>query len=427
MSERSAPADTELGSFVDRLLRFDTTGGDEREAQRWLKRQLDAFGFETFEWTADAERLADHPSFPDDPAEIDAAGRPSVAGVFEFGTPEDGPTLILNGHVDVVPAESENWTADPFDPVWSDDGETTLTARGAVDMKSAVGACVFAARDLKSRVESGEADANGRLVVESVAGEEEGGIGAAAAALDNPYPFERDAAIVAEPTDRRAVTATEGTVMKRLRIRGRAAHAATRWRGEDVLPHFERIRRAFFELEAERGESVEHPLYEEYPVPWPVCVGRVEAGEWASSVAGALTAEWRLGVAPGETVAEVEAAFEERLDEVAAADEWLREHPPTFERFSIQFEPAEIDADEPVVRALRDAMAATGHEDTDPAGATYGADSRLYVEAGVPTVLYGPGTVEQAHFPDESIEWADVEAVRETLTEAAANFLQSKK
>ncbi|MFC6823907.1 M20/M25/M40 family metallo-hydrolase [Halopelagius fulvigenes] len=428
MSEHSAPADTELGSFVDRLLRFDTTGGDELEAQRWLKRQLDAFGFETYEWTADAERLADHPSFPDDPAEIDASGRPSVAGVFEFGTPEAGPTLVLNGHVDVVPADAENWTADPFDPVWSEDGgETTLTARGAADMKSAVGACVFAARDLKARVETGEAELDGRIVVESVVGEEEGGIGAAAAALDDPYPFDRDAAIVAEPTERRVVTATEGTVMKRLRIRGRSAHAATRWRGEDVLPHFERIRAAFFELEAERGETVEHPLYEEYPVPWPICVGRVEAGAWASSVAGTLTAEWRLGVAPGETVAEVEDAFEERLDEVAAADEWLREHPPTFERFSIQFEPAEIDADEPVVRALRDAMAATGHGDTDPTDATYGADSRHYVAAGIPTVLYGPGTVEQAHFPDETISWAEVETVRETLTEAAANFLQPKK
>jgi acetylornithine deacetylase len=423
--DQTTPEETDLGRFVDRLCRFETTDCREADAQAWLCDRLDEFGFETYEWVADADRLADHPSFPDDPDEISVDDRPSVAGAVEFGDPDAGPTLVLNGHVDVVPAERENWSSDPFDPVWKDG--RTLTARGAVDMKSGVGACVFAARDLRRRVEDGGLSLDGRVVVESVAGEEEGGIGAAAAAIDSPYPFERDAAVVAEPTDLRLVTATEGTVMKRLRLRGRAAHAATRWQGEDVLPHFERIRAAFFELEAERAESVEHPLYEEFPVPWPVCVGRVEAGAWASSVAGTLTAEWRLGVAPGETVDEVEAAYEDRLAEVVAESEWLRAHPPSFERFSIQFEPAEVHPGEPVVRALRDAMAATGHGDSEPTGATYGADSRHYVDAGIPTVVYGPGTIEQAHFPDETVVWRDVETARETLVEAAARFLQSER
>ncbi|SFR63330.1 acetylornithine deacetylase [Halogeometricum rufum] len=418
------PADTSLGKFVDEFLRFDTTDGNEAAAQAWFRDRLEAFGFDVYEWRADAERLAAHSSFPDDPAEIAVADRPSVGGVVEFGDPDAGRTLVLNGHTDVVPADRENWSSDPFEPVWSDG---RLTARGAADMKSGVGAAVFAARDLVERVESGDLEGlNGRVVVESVVGEEEGGIGAAAAALDNPYPFDRDAAIVAEPTELRCVTATEGTVMKRLRIRGRAAHAATRWKGEDVLPHFERVRQAFFELESERGESVSHPLYDEYPIPWPIVVGIVRAGSWSSSVAGTLTAEWRFGVAPGETVDEVEAQFEERLAEVVEASDWLSEHPPDFERFTIQFEPAEIDADEPVVQSLREAMTATGHDDTDPVGATYGADSRHYVAAGIPTVVYGPGTVEQAHFPDESIDWAEVETARETYVEAAARFLQSK-
>ncbi|MFC6737398.1 M20/M25/M40 family metallo-hydrolase, partial [Halolamina salina] len=257
------------------------------------------------------------------------------------------------------------------------------------------------------------------------AGEEEGGIGAAAAALSNPYPFERDAAIVAEPTELTPITATEGTVMKRLEIQGRAAHAASRWRGEDVLPHFERIRAAFEDLEAERSESVTHPLYEEYPVPWPIVIGKVQAGNWASSVPSSLTAEMRFGVAPGETVDEVEQQYEEALQAVVDADDWLSEHPPSFERFSIQFESAEVDADEPIVRTLREAMLDTGLPDTDPRGATYGADSRHYVAAGIPTVVFGPGSIEQAHFPDETIEWADVEQARETIAETAVRFLQS--
>jgi acetylornithine deacetylase len=428
----------DLRAFVGELLRFDTTGGDEARAQSWLRDRLDAFGFETFDWVADADRLADHPSFPDDPGEIDAAGRPSVAGVVEFGDPDAGPTLVLNGHVDVVPAEDDQWSSPPFEPTWDEgrEGRETLTARGAVDMKAALGACVFAALDLREQAatdveadETADSDGDGsdgpdgRLVVESVAGEEEGGIGAVAAALDNPYPFERDAAVVAEPTELRAVTATEGTVMKRLRLRGRSAHAATRWVGESALTRFEAVRRAFEELETERHDSVTHPLYEEYPIRWPVCFGRVEAGSWASTVPARLTAEVRIGVAPGESVDEVEAAFEERLAEVVAADPWLREHPPAFERLSIQFESAEVRATEPVVTALQGAMVTAGLGDTAPAGATYGADSRHYVAAGVPTVLFGPGSVEQAHFPDETVRWADVERARSVLAETVRRYL----
>ncbi|ELY50297.1 ArgE/DapE family deacylase [Natronorubrum bangense] len=410
-----------LRSFADELCRFETTAGNEAAAQRWLADTLEEWGFETYQWEADPDVLANHPSFPDDPTAIETAARPNVGGVLEFGNPDVGQTLVLNGHVDVVPA-GNGWDADPFEPRWTDgDGETgeTLTARGATDMKCGLAACVFAARHLASA----EPAIDGRLVVESVVGEEEGGIGAAAAALENPYPFSRDAAIVAEPTQCRPVIATEGSLMKRLRLEGRSAHAATRWHGQSVLPPFERIRRAFDDLEAERGERVTHPLYEEFPIPWPVCVGRVEAGNWASSVPDELTAELRIGVAPGETVDEVEREFEQRLSTLVADDPFFDSNPPDFERFSIQFEPAEIDADEPIVRAVQDAMASAGLTATEPRGATYGADSRHYVHAGIPTVVFGPGDIQQAHFPEESIEWDDVLTAGETIATAASVFL----
>ncbi|WP_435349702.1 M20/M25/M40 family metallo-hydrolase [Haloarchaeobius sp. HRN-SO-5] len=414
MSEFADVWGDELRDFFDALLRFDTTDAREEPAQAWLCERFEAFGFDTYEWTADAEALAAHPSFPDDSTEIDTADRPSVAGVVELGDPDAGPTLVLNGHVDVVPATRSAWTHDPFDPVWDGD---RVTARGAADMKGGLTACVFAARHLAAS----DADVDGRLVVESVAGEEEGGIGAAAAALSNPYPFDRDAAVVAEPTELGVVTAVEGSVMKRLRIEGRSAHAATRWRGESVLPHFEAIRRAFEDLEAERDARVTHPLYDDYPLKWPVCLGTVRAGNWASTVPDELVAEIRIGVAPGETVAEVEAEFQDRLDAVVAEHEWLSAHPPTFERFSIQFESASVDADDPVVEAVRSAADAAGLDAT-PYGATYGADSRHYQAAGIPTVLFGPGSIDQAHFPDETVDVGEVETAGAVLSDAAERF-----
>jgi acetylornithine deacetylase len=424
----SLTTDSARREFVEEYLRFDSVTGEEDPVQEWLRKRLDDLGFETYEWLGDPEQLAAHPSFPDDPTEIDTEGRPSVGGVLEFGDPDAGPTLVFNGHSDVVPVEPESWSSDPFEPTWNDE-RTELTARGAADMKSAVSACVFAALALRERYpeaverEGEHPEINGRVVVEAVVDEEAGGIGAAASALSNPYPFERDAAVVAEPTELRPITATEGTVMKRLRVYGRSAHAATRWRGESVLPHFRAIHDAFEELERERAERVSHPLYEQFDNPWPVNAGVVHAGSWASSVPAELEAEFRIGVAPGETVTEVEAEFEERLAEVVTDSEWLAAHPPDFERFTVQFEPAEIDADERIVRDLQAAMDANGLTETEPTGATYGADSRHYVAAGIPTVLFGPGTIDQAHFPDETIRWAEVETATDVFVATAERFL----
>lgn len=406
---------SDLTDCVESLVGYQSTPGAEAPLQRWLREHLEDLGFETVSWMADADRLATHPSFPDDPAEIDVADRPSVAGILELGDPDAGPTLVLNGHCDVVPVEADAWSSDPFEARWDGD---RLTARGAADMKAGLAACIYAARTVAD--EAGGLD--GRLVVESVVGEEEGGIGAAAAAMDSPYPFDRDAAIVAEPTELRAVTAVEGSVMQRITLTGRSAHAAMRDQGESVLPHFFAVHEALMALEAERATAVTHPLYEAYDNPWPINVGTVTAGNWTSSVPAELVAEVRSGVAPGETVEAVEAAVEAAVAEVAHADPWLAEHPPTVERFSIQFEPAEVSPDEPVVQTLQASLRDRGLADA-PIGATYGADNRHYQAAGIPTVVFGPGSIEVAHFPDEHIEWAQVERGADIIAETARRFL----
>lgn len=412
--------DGDLRDLASRLIEFETVTGTEAAAQRWLADYLEAAGFDVYTWAGDPEMLAQHPSFPDDPAEIDTADRPSVGGVLECGEAEAGPTIVLNGHMDVVPVGEESWTSPPFEPTWLDDGDR-LRGRGAADMKSALAACVFAARD----VASDAIDLDGRIVVESVVDEEAGGIGAAQAALENPYPFDRDAAIVAEPTELVPVLATEGCLMKRLRVHGRSAHAATRWHGESVLPHFIKIYEALMDLEATRATAVTHPLYEAYDNPWPVNVGTVEAGSWASSVPATLTAEIRIGVAPGETVAEVETTVDRVLADIVADDPWLREHPPDFTRFSVQFEPATVERDAEIVTVLAGVLDERRHGASTPTGATYGADNRHFLAADIPTVVFGPGTIDQAHFPDETIVWEEVRQARSILAETAERFLRS--
>lgn len=418
MSSFLAEYDEDLREFTEELLRFRSTSGREKSAQDWFESRLADLGFETYRWEADAETLATIPSFPEASA-IDADDRPGVGGVLEFGDPDAGPTLVLNGHVDVVPVTEESWDTDPFEPHWEGD---TLTARGAADMKTNLALLVFVAKRLHD--EHGD-DLDGRIVVESVTGEEEGGIGAPAAALENPYPFERDAAIVTEPTGLSVVTATAGVLMKELRVPGRSAHAATRWRGESALVHLEGIHRAFRDLERERHERIDHPLYD-YPINCPMNVGTAEAGEWVSNVPATASAQVRIGFLPGETLADVEREYEDRLAEVVDGDGWLSEHPPSFERRSIHFEPSEQDPDAAIVRTLQSSMRSVGLDDVEPIGKTYSSDSRFYIEAGIPTVIFGPGTIDQAHFPNESIEWADVHTAADVLGSACRTFLETE-
>lgn len=409
--------DGALRSALSSIVGFESTPGNEAPVVAWFEERLTEWGFETVTWEADADVLAGHPSFPDDPDLIDVADRPSVAGVLEVGDADAGRTLVLNGHVDVVPANEESWSSPPFEATWRGD---ELTARGAADMKAGVVAAAFGARAAAERARDRGLD--GRIVVEAVAGEEEGGIGAAMAALSSPHAFERDACIVAEPTELGCVTAVEGSLMGSITLEGRSAHAATRWRGESVLEHFERVREALRAFERERDERVTDSRYDRFPVQWPVNVGTVRAGEWASSVPAALEAGVRVGVAPGESVDDVERALRERLRAVADADAWTREHPPRFERDGIQFEPAAVDASEPVVDAVRGAMRERGLDD-EPRGATYGADSRHYVAAGVPTVVFGPGSIDQAHFPDETVDLGEVRVATDVLADATVAFL----
>ncbi len=406
-----------LKECFEQMIRFESTPGNEAQFQRWFNGHLEALGFETVTWEADAEMLAGHPSFPNAPDAIEVTNRPSVGGYIEFGDPDAGKTIALSGHCDVVPVEPSSWSTPPFEPTWRNE---RVTARGAADMKAGLATCVYAGAYLAEVA----TDLNGRLVVESVVGEEEGGIGAAAAALDNPYPFDIDGVIIAEPTECRSVTATEGCLMKRLHLRGRSAHAATRWKGESVLPHFFRIHEMLHAFERERAESVTHPLYCDFENPWPINVGTVRAGNWASSVPADLEAEVRIGVAPGETVDEVEAAVDEQLSAVIDGQPWLEAHPPVFERFSIQFEPAEVPPDAPIVEAVRATLRSVDLDDS-PVGATYGTDARHYLAAGIPTVVFGPGSIDQAHFPDETIEWGQVTLAADLFADAACRFISS--
>ena len=391
------------------LLRFPSLGGDEDPIQGHMAARLTALGAEVDAWDIDLAALAAHPSFS---MEV-----PRTRGVGVVGTivgHGDGPTLIFNGHVDVVPmGDASRWTVPPFA---STERDGAIYGRGSCDMKGGL-ACALAAL---AALRASGVRLRGRLAFHSVIAEEDGGAGTLATLLRG---HTGDGAISMEPTRLAVAPAHAGALGFRLRVPGRATHGCVREEGVSALETFEPIHHALLALESERNTRLAHRLFAGYRLPYALSIGRVTAGDWPSSVPDLLLAEGRYGLAPGEDAAAAVGEFERAVDAAADAHPFLRQHRPSVEWWGGRFLPARTADDAVVVQAA--AAAATDVLGT-PArleGMTYGADMRLLVNDGhIPTVLFGPGDVRKAHGPDESVPVRDLVAVTRALAVAAVRF-----
>lgn len=376
------------------------TGTDaESEGQHRLEPRLRAAGMETDLWQVDLAATTAHPDFPGT-----EAPRTEAWGLVGTYGDTDGPTLVLNSHLDVVPTGAASaWTADP----WAGEvRDGRVLGRGACDMKAGLACQVMAVELLR---EAG-VRLRGRVQLHSVVGEEDGGLGAFAT-LQRGY--RGDLGVISEPTSSALVTACAGALTFRLTVSGLSAHGSMRTAGVDAVDKYLLVHQALRRLEAARNAEVA-PMMARYDVAYPLSVGTVRAGEWASSVPDLLVAEGRLGVALGEPVEDARAALERCVAELD--DPWLRAHPVTVQWVGGQFASAAVDPDSVVARQV--AGAHTRVHGAAPAvhGVTYGSDQRLLTGlGGIPTVLYGPGDVRDAHAPDESVAVDELVTVTRTL------------
>jgi acetylornithine deacetylase len=283
-----------------------------------------------------------------------------------------------------------------------------LFGRGACDMKAGVVANLVAL----AAVRRSGARLRGRIAIHSVGGEEDGGLGAFAT-LRRGYTG--DACVITEPTSGTVTTANGGALTFTLRVPGLATHGSTRYAGVSALEKFLVVHQALADLERERNADVD-PVMREYPIAYPLSVGRVVAGDWSSTVPDLLEAEGRYGVQLGEDVADARAALEQRVAEVNDADPWLKEHPVTVEWSGGQFASGRFPDGHPFLDVVRAAHAdATGGPPPRERGAPYGSDLRLYNGAGIPSLHLGPGEVRYAHSPLEQVRLDEVAAVARSL------------
>ncbi len=389
------------------LVAIKSVGGAETAAQEWVAGIMQKNGMDVDCWDLNFDELAMHPGYS---TEINRSSGIGVVGLIGDGSMEEG--LIYNGHVDVVPAgHIDRWSSSPFKPEIRDG---KIYGRGAVDMKAGLCSAIFAA---KAIMDAG-VTLRTPLMIESVIGEEDGGIGTLASIVRG---YKARGAVVMEPTGLEVVTMGAGCQNFRIKVSGKAAHGALSGEGVSAIQKSFVILSALDSFERRRNRGGHPRIPGE--LPFPICVGKISGGEWASSVSEEVLLEGRYGIRPGEELFEAKDGFEKVVEKAAMGDDWLRSNKPEVEWWGGRFESASVDPLVGVAASIQEAHQTVTETEPIVTGVPYGSDMGLLVNHGAtPTVLYGPGDVRDAHRPDEFVPVHEVIIATSTLVLTAMRF-----
>jgi acetylornithine deacetylase len=416
-----AQREDELVELLRMLIGFDTVtytvGASPREEtalQEALGAHLHARGADISLEVPDDALLADHPYVPDG---FTFAGRPQL--VARFAGAGGGRTLLLNGHVDVVDVEPrEAWTTDPFDAVVRDGH---VWGRGACDMKGGVACMSFAAQvlaELGIRL-------GGDLIVNTTTEEESTGAGGVYSART----LQADAAIVPEPSGLTIWVACRGSLLPTVVVEGRAGHAGIAPRHPDDGGPVNAIEKAAYLIDALRRLRDDWRLRTRHPylAPPNVLPTTIRGGEWIVSYPAECRFDLHIAYLPSQADergwgSHVRREFEEWLEHVAAADPWLREHPPRLEWATEGAPPAEVSADDPIVQTLVGVERELGRPGRLGGLDNWHDGATLVVEGGIPAVCFGPGDIHQAHTANESVPVSELVACAQGIAVTAMRF-----
>lgn len=389
-----------------RLVRTPSISGSDEEntAQADVASVLDALGLEIDHWQIPLEETLTQPDFPG----VEVERQEAWGLVGRLPGRGDGASLMLNAHIDVVPeGDLSTWTGGDAFSGRLRGGD--VVGRGACDMKGGLIAALWAVRALaRSGVRL-----RGDLLFASVQGEEDGGLGTYAALRRG---WSADACVIPEPTSLDLVPANAGSLTFRLRVHGQATHASRRLVGVSAIEKFWPVAEALADLERRRNDDPD-PLFSRWQLPYPISIGILRSGEWASTVPDLLVAEGRMGVALGEPEAAARESLETAVALACLEDPWLSKHPVEVEWWGGQFASGRLPAGSDLLDRVAHAHSrAVGGAPQQTWGAPYGSDLRLMTAlGGVPTLHYGPGDAALAHGPDECVPMPEVAACARTL------------
>lgn len=379
--------------FLQKVVREDSTQGNEAPAQAIVVEKLREMGLTIDIWEPGGNKLTEHSYFYSPRTEF--TGSPNVVGIMK-GT-GNGRSIILNGHIDVVPkGDPLQWKDDPYS------GKVVgnkMFGRGTTDMKGGNTALLLAMEAIK---ESG-IRLKGDVIFESVIEEESGGSGTLATVLKG---YKADAALIPEPTNMKIFPKQQGSMWFRLIVKGKSAHGGTRYEGVSAIEKAMVVVEHVLELEKERNSLMkEDPFYKGIPIPIPINIGAISGGEWPSSVADLVKLEGRMGVAPDESLEDAKHELDDWLTKLPEKDPWFRNHPVELEWYGARWVPGSIDDKHPLMNYL--SLNYKKIMGTDPIieASPWGTDGGLLTQAGdTPSVVFGPGITGMAHQANEYID-----------------------
>ena len=327
-------------------------------------------------------------------------GRDNVVGVVRGR--DRSRRVVLEAHMDVV--STTGMTIPPFDPV-IEGGR--MYGRGSCDTKAGLAGMLHAVADLARAAEPPPCD-----VWLAAAIDEEylfRGVTALCASIPAARPgAPRSAAIVAEPTEMRVVVATKGVVRWEVVFHGRAAHSSKPLLGINAISHAAAFVREVDLLHAGLADRV-HPLLGAATGN----VGVIGGGVQVNFVPDRCALQIDRRLLPGERTADVLAAYRAILERLSAADPTVRgELVPPF----LVDEALETPADARAVQVAADVAKSLGL-DPRPAGVPYGSDASKLSRHGLDCLVFGPGSIDQAHAAVEWIETSQVEAAADFYRE----------
>ncbi len=385
----------EIIEFTSNLIKFPSEQGKEKNAQLFFADSLKKLGCQVDIFNPDAETLRKYEDLMI--TREDFCKSPDVVGLLK-GT-GGGKSIILNSHMDVVPAGDQDWKESP----WSGKIENgKIFGRGTSDMKGGAAANFYA---LKAIIEAG-IKLKGDVIVESVVDEETGGAGTAAALLRG---YTAEAAIISEPTDMKVYPACMGSMWFRIKVKGKAAHGATAYMGVNAIEKAQIIYNALKKLEGVRKETKNHSLYSHLEIPFCINIGKFSGGNWPSSVPDEAVMEGRMGVSPDESISEARKELEDAVRDAAASDSWISKNPPKIEWFGSCWVGGAVSKDHPIVQNIVRNHFDVLRREPVVSGAPWATDAGVLIRYGnIPTVIYGPGIGSTAHQANEYILIEDV-------------------
>ncbi|MBP0437307.1 ArgE/DapE family deacylase [Tianweitania sediminis] len=387
-------------AFTQDLVRFPSTRGSEHAIQDFLFKALSARGYTMDRFKMDRDAIAQHPG--GSPWTDEHSNAPIVVGI-HHPREEKGRSLILQSHLDVVPAgPADMWMQGAFDPVIRGDW---LFGRGSADMKAGAAANIFAL-DALNRLGLQPAST---LYVQSVVEEESTGNGALMTHLRG---YKADAVLIPEPEDEMLVRANTGVLWFQVEVKGLPVHVREMDTGTNAIDAAYRVVAALRELEERwNARKAEHRYFEDLAHPINLNIGKITGGDWASSVPAWCRVDCRISIYPGVDAATAAKEIQDCVAAFASSDTYLANSPPTVTFNGFHTEGYTVEPGSEAEAVLGEAhLAAVGSPLKSFTTLGY-LDTRVYaLYDKMPSLCYGPVS-RNVHGFDECVSLSSVKRI----------------